>query len=538
MLPADVFARFLRQQGESVLFICATDEHGAPAELAALEDGMNVAEYCEKQHKIQAEIYSRFRLSFDHFGRSSSIHNHRLTKQIFEQLEQAGFIQAKEMDGMYSVSDEMFLPDRYIIGTCPFCEYESARGDQCENCATLLDPIDLVSPHSVISGSAELEQRKSRHLFLRLSALQPLVEKWVESSQDRWPPLTKQIAWKWLNEGLHDRCITRDLAWGIEVPREGFESKVFYVWFDAPIAYIGATWQWAEQSGNEDSWRMWWEDGSDVEYFQFMGKDNLPFHTVMFPATLIGSGHNWKLADQIKGFHWMNYYGGKFSTSKGRGIFMDDAVDLFAPDYWRYYLIANAPESADANFTWERFAAVVNKDLADVLGNFVNRVLKFTIGKFGNTIPSGGSPSDAETALTQRCADQVDKLHKSFQNLEYREAGNALRTLWKLGNGYFDESAPWSLIKNDRERAAMVIRTSFNLIRLFAVASLPIMPDTAKTLMDALMLDNDERAGSPREHIDLTLLQGGRPFKEIPPLFQKIPPEQVAELEERFGCDE
>jgi methionyl-tRNA synthetase len=538
MLPADIFARFLRQEGEEVLFICATDEHGAPAELAALEEGMGVKEYCEKQHELQKDVYARFRLSFDCFGRSSSVHNHKLTKEIFEQLDRAGFIEARDMEGIYSASDNMFLPDRYIIGTCPECGYESARGDQCENCSKLLDPTDLVSPRSVVSGSTQLEKRTSRHLFLRLSALQPTVEKWVKEIQSAWPPLTSQIAWKWLNEGLHDRCITRDLPWGVNVPKEGFESKVFYVWFDAPIAYIGATWQWAEETGNGERWKEWWVDGSEVKYYQFMGKDNLPFHTVMFPATLLGSGHNWKLADQIKGFHWMNYYGGKFSTSRGRGIFMDDALEILASDYWRYFLVANSPETSDSDFTWERFSDVVNKDLANTLGNFVNRVLKFTTSKFGNSIPAGGAAGDAESVLAERCAEQVEKLRSSFGNLEYRAAATALRTLWKLGNTYIDESAPWASIKTDRDRTAMVIRTCFNLIRLFAAASRPILPDTAETIMDALMLDEKERAGSARDHLDLTLLAAGRPFNEIPPIFAKITPEQVTAFEKRFGSSE
>ena len=322
MLPADVYARFLRQEGEIVLYICATDEHGTPAELAAAEAGLGVAEYCQRQHELQADIYSRFGLSFDHFGRTSSKYHHELTQNFYQRLDQNGFIEEREISQMYSIDDQRFLPDRYVVGTCPKCGYESARGDQCENCTSVLNPTDLLNPRSAISGSTNLEIRKSRHLFLKLDALSDQVQDWVEQ-QDEWPTLTKSIAMKWLNEGLQSRGITRDLVWGVPVPRTGFENKVFYVWLDAPIGYLSATQEWAmETAGVEDQdWKKWWYAPEDVRYTQFMAKDNLPFHTIMWPATILGSHDPWKMANYIKGFNWLNYYGGKFSTSSKRGGF-------------------------------------------------------------------------------------------------------------------------------------------------------------------------------------------------------------------------
>ena len=325
MLPADVYTRFLRQEGEDVLYICATDEHGTPAEIAALEAGLDVAEFCARQYQKQKDIYDRFGLSFDYFGRTSAPENHELTQHFYRQLATHGFVEEREISQIYSLEDERFLPDRYVTGTCPYCGYEKARGDQCENCTRVLTPTQLVSPRSTISGSTNLEVRTSKHLFLLLDKLSDEVRTWVEQ-QTQWPTLTKSIALKWLNEGLQSRGITRDLTWGVPVPTEGFEGKVFYVWFDAPIGYVSATKAWGKVTDND--WESWWKDADNIRYTQFMAKDNLPFHTIMWPATILGSREPWKMADYIKGFNWLNYYGGKFSTSSKRGVFLDQALEI------------------------------------------------------------------------------------------------------------------------------------------------------------------------------------------------------------------
>ncbi len=400
MLPADVYARYLRMRGETVLFICATDEHGTPAELAALEEGVGVAEYAQRQHEIQAELCRRFSLSFDHFGRSSSPQNRELTRYFARKLEENGFIEERSISQVYSPTDRRFLPDRYIIGTCPNCGYKSARGDQCESCTSVLDPEDLLDSRSAVSGSSDLEVKESRHLFLLQSKLAGEIREWIQEKK-KWPLLVRSIALRWLDEGLKDRCITRDLSWGVPVPREGFQGKVFYVWFDAPIEYIAATKEWADLSPKTRSWERWWRDAEDVHYVQFMAKDNIPFHTVSFPCTIIGTRENWKMADYIKGYNWMNYYGGKFSTSQKRGVFMSDALEILPQDYWRYYLMANAPVAKDSTFTWERFKGVVNKDLVGVFGNFVNRTFKFTLKYFGSEFPAGGRASDEDAVLAK-----------------------------------------------------------------------------------------------------------------------------------------
>ncbi len=385
LLPADIHARFRRQTGHEVLFLCGTDEHGTPSELAAQAAGVPVAEYCARQHALQADIYRRFGLSFDHFSRTSGVANRLLTQELFRHLDAAGHIEPRLIRQAYSATDRRFLPDRYVVGTCPHCGSPNARGDQCESCTRLLDPGDLASPRSAISGATDVEFRETRHLFLKLSGFEGQLRRWIETRRD-WPPLVRSIATKWLDEGLKDRCITRDLTWGVPVPKPGFEDKVFYVWFDAPIGYIAAAIEWSAARPGRD-WRAWWQGGDGVHYVQFLAKDNVPFHTISFPATILGSGLPLKLPDIIKGFNWLTFEGGKFSTSGQRGIFTDTALTLLPADSWRWWLAANAPENADADFTVERFVDGVNKDLADTFGNLVNRCLAFAAARFDSTVP-------------------------------------------------------------------------------------------------------------------------------------------------------
>ena len=539
MLPADVYARFLRQKGEDVLFVCATDEHGTPAELAALEKGQDVETFCTEQHEVQRSIYERFGLSFDHFGRSSSEQNTELTQHFCKKLMENGYIEERTIKQVYSVDDGRFLPDRYIVGTCPHCGYEAARGDQCENCTRVLDPTDLINPRSAVSGSSNLEIRDSKHLFLKLPDLENKISAFIDEHEAEWPVVVTSIARKWLKEGLRERCITRDLKWGISVPADGFDGKVFYVWFDAPIEYIAATREWADKDPQKRDWKSWWYDAKDVRYVEFMAKDNIPFHTIMFPATLLGSNEPWKKVDYIKGFNWLTFYGGKFSTSQKRGIFTNQALDEFPADYWRYWLMANAPENSDSSFTFTSFSGMINKDLNDVLGNFVNRVLKMTAGKFSNEVPDGGQWGDLEKEFVKTLSERIADYTKYMQAMEFRKAMVELRAIWVEGNNYLTAAAPWTVIKEDREKAAMILRLALNLIRVYAVLSAPVIPNASKEMMTLLNLDVADTAWIGSDTAEqLQVLKAGHAFN-VPqaPIFNKIMPETVAELCARYGAD-
>ena len=539
-LPADLYARYLRGRGHEVMFICATDEHGTPAELAAAKAGKPVDAYCTEMHEVQATIARGFRLSFDHFGRSSSPQNRVLTQHFAKALADQGLIREVTEKQMYSVADGRFLPDRYIEGTCPNCGFDSARGDQCDNCTKQLDPVDLINPRSVISGSTELEMRETKHLFLRQTALKDSLAAWIDTKTD-WPVLSTSIAKKWLydGDGLQDRGITRDLAWGVPAqfegaPWSGMEGKVFYVWFDAPIEYIAATQEWAAGTGGD--WARWWrldQGAEDVTYTQFMGKDNVPFHTLSFPATILGSAEPWKLVDYIKSFNYLNYDGGQFSTSRGRGVFMDQALGLLPSDYWRWWLLSHAPESADSEFTWENFQSSVNKDLADVLGNLVSRVTKFCASKFGTEVPAAVVLTEREAALMAQFRSGLDAYQTSMDTIHVRRSAEDLRALWVLGNEYLQAAAPWSAVKTDEAAARGMIAFALNLIRLYAVLSRPFIPDAAQAIMAALNCDDwtwpDDLEAA------LGALPAGHAFAVPENLFRKVTDDEREDWAKQFA---
>ena len=571
-LPADVYARFCRATGHEVMFICATDEHGTPAEIAAQNAGQDVAEYCEQMHAKQAELADWFKLSFTYFGRSSSPENRELTQHFATVLEQNGMIETVSEKQIYSPTDGRFLPDRYIEGTCPDCGYEEARGDQCENCTKQLNPTDLLNARSKISGATNLEVRETNHLYLRQSKMKDALDKWISEKEEdklgRWPILTTSIAKKWLHDGdgLRDRGITRDLNWGVPVKRivdgkpvawDGMEGKVFYVWFDAPIAYIAATAEWAKAKGKDDSqWQRWWrtDKGADgytdetgqkfkpVKYFQFMGKDNVPFHTLSFPACLMGSKEPWKVVDQIKSFNYLNFNGGQFSTSKGRGVFMDDARDTGIPsDCWRWWLMSNVPEGNDSEFTWESFQQTVNKDLSDVLGNFVSRTTKFCASKWRLEVPRGGqfgynllTNSLDESPSMNSLSAHIKKYQNYMERMEFRKAIKELREIWVWGNEYLQKSQPWAMYKNNEDDAGRVINFAMNLIVLYANLSEPFIPDTAQKIHEAM-------GTKPSRHTsnisDFDFVKAGHKFTVPENLFEKITDDQIAELSARFSGD-
>ena len=542
-LPADLYARYQRARGNEVLFLCATDEHGTPAELAASEAGKDVAEYCAEMWTVQNKLSGGFHLSFDYFGRSSSEQNHHLTQHFAGRLDEAGLIDEVMEKQIYCISDGRFLPDRYIEGTCPSCGYEKARGDQCENCTKQLDPVDLINPKSAISGATDLELRDTRHLYLKQSRMRDQLNAWIDSMTE-WPILTTSIAKKWLNDdkGLRDRGITRDLEWGIPVKSgnkdwPGMEGKVFYVWFDAPIEYIACASEWAAANGGSDAdWERWWrtdKGADDVHYTQFMGKDNVPFHTLSFPVTIIGSGEPWKLVDYIKSFNNLNYDGGKFSTSLGRGIFMNQALEILRADYWRWWLLSHAPENSDSEFTWENFQMSVNKDLADVLGNYVSRTTKFCRSKFGTEVPAGGKWEQKEFALAEELSRRLRVYEGHMEAIEIRKASSELRAMWVAGNEYLQSAMPWLSFKTDPEKAAGQIRFALNLIPFYATVSSPFIPATSAEMFNAMNLPPQAWPGDVEQA--LSTIPVGHAFDVPEVLFSKITDSQREDWQKRFS---
>jgi methionyl-tRNA synthetase len=528
LLPADVYARFLRARGESVLFVCATDEHGTPAELAAAEAGLEVAEYCRRRHLAQARLAEELGLSFDVFGRSSSPRSREQTRYFAQRLDEEGFLEARSMRQVFSPEDGRFLSDRCIVGTCPHCDCDHARGDRCEGCGRLLDPTRLVDARSAISGSRNLEARDSRHLFLLQSKLAAELRAWLGQQVD-WPAPARSIG---LDEGLEDRSITRDLSWGAPVDRMGFEDKVYCAWFDAPVAYIGATREWADARGEPGAWRTWWRGSEDVRYVQFVARDGVPFHAVGFPCTLLGSGEGWKFVDFLKAFDRLTYYGGKFSAGRGGGGFMAQALELLPADCWRYHLLANAPETGDADFSWETFAAAVNEDLAG-FGDFVNRSLTFAELHFDGEVPSAGEPGPVELELLRDLDRRLSAYAGRIEALEFRAAIAELRAIWGCGNAYFDRKRPWEAVAGDRSDAALTVRFCVNLVCLFSRLAAPVIPFTAKRVLDALAVPEPSRCWPSRFRAEE--LPPGHRFSVPPELFRRIGEDDVERWRARFG---
>jgi methionyl-tRNA synthetase len=478
-LSADAFARFCRLYGYETLYICATDEYGTATETRAAEDGITPKELCDRFHAIHSDIYKWFNINFDIFGRTSHPIHTEVTQNIFKNLDKAGFVCEKTIEQFFCSKCNKFLADRFIKGICPKCGSVNARGDQCEDCQKLLDPVDLKEPQCANCESTPSLQ-KTNHLYINLPAIKEKLEAWIKTASVKgfWANNAIQMTQAWIRDGLKERAITRDLKWGIPVPKQGYEEKVFYVWFDAPIGYISMAGVIGEKAdGNwQDTVNYWWKSPEDTELFQFIGKDNIPFHTVIFPSSLLGSGEKWTMLHHMSSSEYLNYEGGKFSKSRGVGVFGDDAIDTGIPaDVWRFYIFYNRPETADAMFTWKDFQEKVNGELIGNFGNLVNRTLSFVTRYYDGKIPNAKSNPDFWA--------QVNKYEKSIAGkLDRAELRDAFREIFELSsfaNKYFQDSEPWKLRTENPEKAAEVISDLAYIVRDLAVLMEPYIPQSA-----------------------------------------------------------
>ena len=482
VLSADVFARFCRQYGYETLYVCGTDEYGTATETKALEEGVTPRELCDRFHKVHADIYKWFNIEFDYFGRTSTPEQTEIVQGLFRRIDEAGFINEKTIEQLYCNSCSRFLADRYVHGTCPHCESSNARGDQCEDCGKLLEPTELVAPRCGTCGATP-EVRSTSHLYIDLPAVLPKLEAWMEeaSVDGFWARNAVQMTKSWIRDGLKERAITRDLKWGIPVPKEGFEDKVFYVWFDAPIGYISIS------ACHTPEWKSWWQNPENVKLFQFIGKDNIPFHTVIFPSTLLGSGENWTMLHHMSSSEYLNYENTKFSKSKGIGVFGTDCQDTGIPaDVWRFYIFYNRPEKSDTQFTWKDFQEKVNSELIGNLGNLVNRTLTFTNRFFDGKIPEGTVDEALWNEIRDRESVITDKLNKA----ELRDAFKEILQLSSLGNKAFQEGEPWRTRNEDPAAASSLLMNLLYLVRDLAILVHPYLPGTSDRIASQLGLSD------------------------------------------------
>ncbi len=485
LLPADVFHRFLDLFGVDNIYICGTDDHGTAVELGAEEEKISPHEYAKKYHKIQDSIYRQWNFDFTFFGQTSSKTNHDITQAVFLAAHKNGYTIHKQIIIPYCENCRRFLPDRYIVGTCPKCGYDTAKGDQCEKCASVLDPEELKSPRCAICNLSHISFRKEKHIFLNYAMLSDKLKSWIEETH--WPHNTKALALGWIKEGLEPRCITRNLKWGINVPLDGYDDLVFYVWFDAPIGYISIT-KDAADAGKIKSWKEYW---TDSKVYHFLGKDNIPFHTIFWPGTLIAAKDtfigkekiNFVLPHEVIGYEYLNWEGQKFSTSKGVGLFSDEVADLFPIDYWRFYLSSILPDNKDSNFDWSDFQRRINNELIANYGNLFYRVTHFIKSNFDGEVPKGKLDKDGEE-LYKKLEEAAAKIEKNVRDVHLRTALNNVFAFASEVNKYFQKKKPWE--KKNAYDTGNTIYTSVNLLRSISIMLYPYMPSTAEAALNAL----------------------------------------------------
>src|SRR5690625_230228 len=428
-LPADLYVRYKRLTGEDVLYICGSDEHGVPITIAAEQEGVDPQEIVDTFHARNKKVFDKTGISFDYYGRTSAPVHHETSQQFFGKLYEDGVFIQKTEKQLYDPEAEMFLPDRYVKGTCPNCGYEEAYGDQCENCGTSLSPAELINPKSAITGDTP-ETRKTTHGYLPLGDFQEKREQWI-ASRENWKPNVAGQVKSWLRDGLSDRAVTRDLSWGVPVPLEDAEGKVLYVWFDAPIGYISATKEWAEQQGDPELWRTYWQD-EETDLIHFIGKDNIVFHCIMFPAILMAYG-DYVLPKNVPANEFLNLEGQKLSTSRGWSVWLEDYLEYFEADLLRYVLGTILPETKDSDFSWEAFQNKVNSELADILGNFIYRTTSFTHKYFDGIVPELHDPSNKDRETLARIQAQKEKVSTAYEAFKLREAISETMNLARIG---------------------------------------------------------------------------------------------------------
>ncbi|WP_420421013.1 methionine--tRNA ligase [Simkania sp.] len=565
-LPADCYARFQRLLGHDVLYICGSDEHGVPITLNAEMAGRSPQEHVDIFHHVIANFFEQLRISFDHYSRTTWDGHVHPTQQFFLDLLENGYIEPKVTEQLYSPADNRFLADRYVIGACPKCHSENARGDECPACGASYEATDLKNPRSKLTG-AELVLKPTKHWFLRFDLFKDKLTEWIQKKH--WKSNVVNFAQNYIDD-LKPRAITRDSDWGIPVPLDDAEGKVFYVWFDAPIGYISATMEWAQKVKKDPkAWENYWLD-PETRYVQFVGKDNIPFHAIFFPAMVMGQNTSYKLVDELPANEFYNLEGKQFSKSAGWYIDLEDFFKKFTPDQIRYAIAANAPESQDSEFSWKDFQMRCNAELLGKYGNLVNRVLVFTLKHYEGEIPPFGKMAYEDEKFLEEIEEKTKAIHQAYSHFQLRKASQLIMELATLGNTYFDAKKPWKAAKdpNLREELGTTLACCLRVLNALALVSAPIIPETAEKLWELLgyeqplstyLWEDVLEKGLPKTHTLKTPevlfqkveedviaaeiealkkraeLSAPKPQKEVPPFKQPVDFEQFQQLDLRVG---
>lgn len=525
-LPADIFARFNRIKGNEVLMLSGSDQHGTPITISADKENVHPKEIADRYHKMFLQCWKSLGITYDCYTCTTTENHKKVVHDIFLNLLEKGFIEKKTMESPYCAKCEKFLPDRYVVGICPYCQTSDARGDQCDSCGKPLNPEDLGSAQCKLCGEKP-EIRETDHFFLKLSAFNQKLLEWVETKQ-HFRSNVYHFTRQYLLEGLKDRAITRDISWGIPIPLEGYEDKRIYVWFEAVIGYLSAAYEWAESTGNPHAWKDFWQN-DEVKAFYFIGKDNIPFHTIIWPAILMGYG-NLTLPYDVPSNEYLTLEGQKFSTSRNWALWLDDYLERYDPDPLRYYLSVNMPETNDADFSWNEYYRRNNNELVAAYGNLVHRTMTFTYKHFEQKVPAPASLTEQDNELLKLADDTIAEMGTSLSACKFREALRLAMKLAHESNKYLENTSPWKVIKEDRERAATSLYIALNLINTLKIAFYPFLPFSSKKLHDAFGFESPlESCGWKSERV-----QPGQPLKKPQPLFKKLEESIVEEELERI----
>lgn len=521
ILSADVYARYLRLKGEDVVFVSGSDEHGTPIEIEAIKRGVHPRELTDQAHEYVSKLFDEYMISFDNYTRTESPVHIDFVRKFMEKLYVNGYVFEQPDILPYCPRDKIFLPDRFVVGTCPYCGYPYAHGDQCDNCGRLLHPSELKNPHCAICGGS-VEFRESRHWFFNLPKLQPRLLEWLNNSN--LPPNVKNYSVNWVREGLRPRSITRDNKWGIPAPFPGAEGKTIYVWFDALLGYVSATIEYFKKKGEQEKWREYWFS-SDTRTVYFIGKDNIPFHAIILPAMFMASGEPYVLPWYISSTEYLMYEGQQFSKSRRWGIWIDEALEILPADYWRFALIKMRPETKDTNFTWEEFYRVVNSDMNDDIGNYVHRVLKFIETRFKSEIPKPGAYSKVDEEYSNYAIEALRRVGDLIESFRLKQALDEVVEVARRGNQYLNAKAPWDKIKTEPEDAATTMYVAANSVAILAILLAPFTPAAAERLWRMLNLPGTvHRKGVWSEALKKkSMLNPGHKIAKPSPLFKKLP---------------
>jgi len=515
VLSADVVARFLRLKGEDVVFVSGSDEHGTPIEVEAIKQNISPKELTDKYHELVKKLFNQWNISFDNYTRTENPIHIDFVRKFYLNLYKRGYIYEQEIEMPYCPKCNMFLPDRFIEGECPYCHYEKARGDQCDKCGRLLEPIKLINPRCNICGERPVI-KKTKHWFFDLPKLTDKIRDYIEKNTNL-PPNARNMSLSMLKEGLKPRAITRDNKWGIPAPFPGAEGKTIYVWMEAVLGYITATIEYFTKKGEPEKWKEFWFD-SNTKSVYFIGKDNIPFHTIIFPALLIASGKNYVLPWTVSSTEYLLFKGEKFSKSRRIGIWIDEALKLFPVDYWRFSLLINRPENKDFNFTWEIFRDNINSLLNDTIGNFVHRTLTFIYKNFDAKIPQPKELSDEDIKTIEEAKALVKKVESLLSEFKIRDALMTAISLASLGNRYLNDKAPWELIKKDKEKAAAVMYVAAYIVKALAIVLYPFIPSSAQKIWNLLGFKGNISSWDEA----YVLLPKAQQIMKPEPLFKKV----------------